>query len=112
MSADELVVLVTNTPEEHAEPLARALLERRLVACVNIVPGVRSLYRWAGEVCDGAESTLLIKTTAARAPAARHALLELHPFDVPELLTLTPTDVPLAYREWATEQVSDASTAG
>lgn len=108
----DLVILVTNAPPEHAERVARGMLERRLVACVNIIPGVRSLYWWDGTLHDEPEATLVLKTTRERAPEARASLLELHPHDVPELLSFTPQDVPQAYRTWAVEQVSDASSPG
>ena len=69
-----------------AEKIARALVEESLVACVNLVPRVRSIYRWNGAVCDEEEVLLIIKTTHARREDLRARLLELHPYEVPELI--------------------------
>lgn len=81
-------VVLCNCPPEAAPGLARALVERRLAACVNIVPGVRSIYRWKGEVVEDSESTLLVKTAADAVEALRAALIELHPYQVPEVVVL------------------------
>jgi len=81
------VVLCTSPPERAAE-LARAVVERRLAACVNIIPGLRSIYRWEGEICDDGESLLVIKTRAELLADLTTALLELHPYDTPEVIAL------------------------
>jgi len=85
---DALVVLVTAPSPEKAAELARALVEERLAACGNVVPGLRSIYRWEGELHDDAEALLLLKTTRARFDALRARVVELHPYDVPEVLAL------------------------
>lgn len=82
-----LVVYVT-VPADKAPELARTLVERRLVACVNIVPTVRSIYHWKGEICDEAESLLVMKTSGWRFDALCRAVVELHPYDVPEVVAL------------------------
>ena len=63
-------------------------LGRRLAACVNIIPGLRSIYRWEGEICDDGESLLVIKTRAESVADLTEALLELHPYDTPEVIAL------------------------
>lgn len=95
-------VVLSNCPPAAAEGIARALVERRLAACVNIIPGVRSLYWWDGAVQDDTESTLVIKVRAQAVRAMKAALLELHPYDVPEVVVL-PVEVADshgAYVEW------------
>jgi periplasmic divalent cation tolerance protein len=87
-----LRILVSTAPPDVAPGLARALVEERLAACVNVVPGVRSVYSWKGETRDDAESILLIKTTAERAPALARRLGELHPYEVPELVAIELAD--------------------
>jgi len=81
------VVLCTSPPDRAAD-LARAVVERRLAACVNIIPGLRSIYRWEGEICDDGESLLVIKTRAESVAPLTEALLELHPYDTPEVIAL------------------------
>ncbi len=82
-------VVLCNCPPDGAADIARALVERGLAACVNVVPGVRSFYVWDGAVQDDGESTLLIKVAADGVDALREALVELHPYDVPEVVVLT-----------------------
>jgi periplasmic divalent cation tolerance protein len=86
--SDRVVALSTVGTPEDAERIARALVERRLAACVNVVPGVVSVYRWRGAVCRDEERLLVIKTRAERLEALREALVELHPYEVPELVAL------------------------
>ena len=81
-------VVLCNCPPADAERIARAVLDARVAACVNIVPGVRSLYWWEGAVCDEAEATLLIKTAAERVDALRETLCAAHPYAVPEIVVL------------------------
>ncbi len=81
-------VVLCNCPPDAASDLARGLIEDRLAACVNVVPGVRSLYVWEGRVCDDAESTLLIKVRAEGVAALRDAIVARHPYTVPEIVVL------------------------
>jgi len=85
---DVLVVLVTAPGPEEAARLARVLVEERLAACGNVLPGLRSIYRWEGKVREEGEALLLLKTTRARFAALRDRLLALHPYEVPEVLAL------------------------
>lgn len=95
-----LVVLTTVGSEDDAVKLAGALVERRLVACVNVLPGVRSIYRWQGAVQDDRELLLLAKTTAARLGEVTAALAELHPYEVPEIVSLEAASLSPAYAAW------------
>jgi periplasmic divalent cation tolerance protein len=94
------VVLVTAPDEKTAADLARCLVGERLAACVNVVPGVRSIYRWQGAVEEAAEILLVIKTRADRCPALRSRVRELHPYDVPEVLELPASGGSPAYLDW------------
>ncbi len=100
------VVLVTTTPEDAAPTIARALVERRLAACVNILPVVQSVYRWQGEVEESAEALLVIKTLRSRFEAVDAALRELHPYEVYELLALPVEAGNAAYLGWIRESVT------
>lgn len=80
-------VLVT-APPRAALRLARALVRRRVAACVNLVPRVRSVYRWKGRVEEAGETLLVVKTAADRVPALLAAVRELHPYEVPEGISL------------------------
>ncbi len=82
------LVLVTAPPGEAAERLARALVEERLAACVNRVPGLRSVYRWQGEVVEDEEVLLLVKTSEDRLDALLARVPELHPYEVPEVVAV------------------------
>ena len=86
MTADVLVVFCTFPPGDKIAEVARTLVEENLAACVNIVPGVRSIYSWQGKVCDDPEQLAVIKTTTARFEAMRARLVALHPYDVPEVV--------------------------
>ena len=101
-----VVALSSVGSAEDAERLARALVERRLAACVNVVPGVVSHYRFKGEICRDEERLLVIKTRAERMEALRAALAELHPYELPELVALEITDGSEAYLKWLDEGVS------
>lgn len=83
-----------------AEKIAAALVEERLAACVQVLPGVRSYFRWEGKADNAAECLLLIKTTAARYPAAERRIRQLHPYELPEIIAV-PISVGLPeYLRW------------
>ncbi len=102
MSTDALVVLVTAPTAEQAASLARALVGERLAACGNVVPAIRSIYRWEGKVQDEPEALLVLKTTRARFDALRERVLALHPYQVPEVLALPVEAGSAAYLAWIT----------
>lgn len=99
------VVLVTAPPRE-ARRLARALVDRRAAACVNLVPGVRSVYRWKGRVEEARETLLVIKTAASRVPDLLAAVRELHPYDVPEGIALPVVEGLEPYLKWVEESTA------
>jgi len=87
-----IVVLVTCPSPEVGEKIARAVIEDRLAACVNVVPGLASIYRWEGKVCRDAESLLVIKTRRTKFSALSRRVKALHPYLVPEVIAL-PVEV-------------------
>jgi len=98
-------VLLCTAPPGEAEAVARALLETRLVACVNIVPGVRSLYRWEGRIADDAEALLVMKTTESHVAAVIEAVHNVHPYDVPEVLALAVDAGSPPYLDWVRRSI-------
>lgn len=94
-------VVLSTCPPDQAERIARGLLSHG-AACVNIVGPIRSLYTWKGEVCDDAESLLVIKAGADRISALEQALAGLHPYELPEwvVLDVDPSLTSRAYRLW------------
>jgi periplasmic divalent cation tolerance protein len=86
--AGEAVVVLVTAPPEGASDLGRTLVDERLAACVNVVPGVTSIYTWEGKREEATESLLVIKTRPERYPALERRVLELHPYAVPEVLAL------------------------
>jgi len=100
----DTLLVFTNTPDlPCATNLARTLVERRLAACVNILPGIQSVYRWQGEIESADEIPLLIKTTTERYPALEAAIRETHPYAVPEIIALPITKGLPAYLRWVIE---------
>ncbi len=101
-----LLALSTCPDAETAAHIARTLVEEKLAACVNRVPGVTSTYRWEGEVQDDAEVLLLIKTTRECFEALRTRLVELHPYSLPELIALDIADGLSAYLDWLAHETA------
>jgi periplasmic divalent cation tolerance protein len=95
-----VVLLVTAPTADAAATLARALVEEGLAACGNVVPAIRSIYRWEGKVQDEPEALLVLKTERRLVPAVKARLPELHPYQVPELLVLPVEDGLAPYLEW------------
>ena len=95
-----VVVFSTFPNEDVAATIARALVDEQLAACVNLVPAVRSIYRWQGKTEDAGEVLAVIKTTAARLPALRARLVALHPYDVPEVIALRAAGGHAPYLAW------------
>lgn len=104
MSAtDARVVFVTTPDGVVAESIGRTVVDENLAACAKILPGIRSMYRWEGEIVDTAEVLLLLKTTAARVEALRARVVELHPYDVPEFLAVDVSSAHAPYLDWMRE---------
>ena len=103
---DKRIVLTTASSEEEATKIARRLVERGLAACVNVLPQVKSVYRWKGKVEEAGERILLIKTTAGLFAQVRQAIVDLHSYELPECICLTIEDGSPDYLQWIAESVS------
>ena len=101
-----VLVLTTVGASFDARALAHALVEAKLAACVNILGGVQSIYRWQGNLEEDAEQLLVIKTADARVDALREELFRLHPYDVPEFVVLPVASISDAYGAWLLSAVS------
>jgi periplasmic divalent cation tolerance protein len=102
MPASPIPILVLSTAGsmEEGERIARALVGERLAACVNLVPGVHSVYRWRGAVQSDAEVLLVIKTVSERFDALRARVRELHSYELPELVCIEPSGGEEEYLAW------------
>ncbi len=107
MTEETMVVLTTCGNDEDAGALARALVERRLAACVNAVSHVASTYRWKGEVQQDRETLLIIKTTAPRLAAVEKTIREKSKYDLPEVLVLPVQAGGADYLAWVRESVAE-----
>ena len=102
--ASDLVLALSTAPDaEQAERLARALVEERLIACANLVPGLTSVYRWRGAVQEDPEVLLVIKTRRSLVPRLKERLSQLHPYEVPELVVTPLLDGLDPYCRWVRE---------
>jgi len=102
---DAKIVLTTTGSQEEARKIARALVDRRLAVCVNIIPQVESIYRWQGKVEDAHEWLLVIKTTGNAFERVRDAIRELHSYDLPECISFSVENGSSAYLDWISESV-------
>jgi len=102
---DKIVVLSTCATEDEAAKLARVLIEAGVAACVTVVPGARSVYRWQGAIESAAECLLIIKSSRRLFEALRTALEEAHAYDVPELLAMPVVEGAPKYMHWLEEQL-------
>jgi periplasmic divalent cation tolerance protein len=100
---DALVVFVTAPSADKAAEIARALVDEQLAACGNIIPGLRSIYRWQGQVYDEAEVLLLLKTQAPLFEQLRRRVLALHPYECPEVIAVRPEQGHAPYLAWIAE---------
>ena len=107
--SDAVVMLSTAPREDEALKIARALVDERLVACVNVVPGVRSIYRWEGAVQDDAELLLVMKTQASKREAVVARIKELHSYSCPEAIALDISGGSPDYLSWVTDMTREAS---
>lgn len=103
----EILVFTTADSPDLAQKIALALVEGREAACVNILPGIRSVYRWERRVCDDAELLLIIKTTAGRFEAVRERIRQLHTYKVPEVIAVALTSGDPDYLRWLSAQVAE-----
>jgi periplasmic divalent cation tolerance protein len=102
---DNMLVLSTAGSQEEAKKIATALVERRLAACVNIVPRVQSVYRWQDRVESAEEFLLVIKTVKGLEDVLRSAIRELHSYELPECIVITVEGGSTEYLKWIEDSV-------
>ena len=100
-----IVVVTTVGTEEQAFQIARELVARRQAACVNVLPGVRSVYRWKGKICKDGELLLVIKTLAEEFEGVSATIRELHSYELPEILSFHVTQGEANFLEWIRSSV-------
>ena len=105
MAEAYIVVLITADDAGEGQRIARALVEQKKAACVNIVPGVESIFRWEGKPDEARESLLVVKTKASMLPDVTRLVKELHSNEVPEIISLPITGGNEDYLEWIGESV-------
>jgi periplasmic divalent cation tolerance protein len=104
----EICAVLTTAPDEgSAGKLARILVEEGLAACVNVIPGVRSIYRWEGALQDDSEVVLVIKSQQNRSQALAARIKDLHPYELPEVLVLPVSGGSAAYLDWIATETSE-----
>ena len=97
----DVLLVLTNVPDhEAAREMARDLVERRVAACVNLLPGVSSIYQWQGKVEETAEVTMLIKTARDRYAELEAAIKEAHPYELPEIIAIPVVSGLPGYLSW------------
>ncbi len=102
---DKIVVLSTSDSAEEASRLARQLVEKRLAACVNVIPGARSIYRWKDSIEEASEWVLLIKSSRPLFPQLQSELAKLHSYEVPEMVALGIVDGAESYMRWLDQEL-------
>lgn len=106
LSAIEVrIILTTVATQDQAERIARSLVQDHLAACVNLLPGLISIYRWRGEVDTANEILLIIKTDLDQVARVEAAMRRLHPYEVPEFLVLQPESISKPYLDWLLSSV-------
>lgn len=107
MDSDHLLILCTAPSAEVAERIGRGLVEARLAACVNAMPGLRSFYRWRGEIAADDEVQLFIKTRLARFADVERYIKANHPYEVPEVIAVPVVAASQSYLGWLDAETSD-----
>ncbi len=98
------IVFVTAGSEEEAAKIGQTLVEERLAACANLVPGIRSIYRWKGKICDEREFLIIIKTRTSKFEALQKRVRELHSYEVPEIVSFPISRGLPQYLAWVLEE--------
>lgn len=103
MTNEEIVVYITAPNEDEAANIAQVLVESRLAACVNIVKNIRSIYSWKGKVEDDSEVLMIVKTRKALFDKLSNTVINLHSYDVPEVIAIPIIDGSANYLTWLRE---------
>lgn len=100
-----LMVFCTFPDADKARQIGTVLVEKQLAACVNLIPGVESIYRWEGKIEAAAEVLAVFKISDEAYPLFKKTLAELHPYDVPEIVAVKPEDVAESYARWVNSEL-------
>ena len=106
---DKIVIFSSCPSAEEAEKVARGLVEKRLAACVKMIPGARSFYRWKGEIEEAGEYVLLIKSRRDLFARLKTELAALHSYEVPEILAVPVVEGASSYIDWIDKELKDTS---
>lgn len=101
---DELIVVLVTFPNEEAvRQIGTELVKKQLIACVNVIPKLTSIYEWEGKVCEESECLAIMKTMASKYLALEKLVQELHPYEVPEIIALEAKQVSESYLGWVSQ---------
>jgi periplasmic divalent cation tolerance protein len=103
---EKILVMITAGSQEEGAKIAEALLEGHLIACANLIGGIRSLFRWKGEICDERETLILCKTERRLFPRLSETVKSIHSYEVPEIIALSLVEGWGPYLEWVEQQTS------
>jgi len=106
-NVDVIIILVTVPNNESAAKISKSLVDRKLAACVNTIPGITSYFRWQDKLNIENEILLLIKTVKSNFDKVRMAVELIHPYDLPEIIALPVSDGSQAYLKWIENETSD-----
>jgi periplasmic divalent cation tolerance protein len=106
---DKIVVMITGGSVRECKKIAKVLLEKRLIACANLVPAIQSLYHWQGKIADEKECLMLLKSSRELFAALRSEVEKLHSYSVPEVIALPIIDGSPNYLNWIGESVEEQS---
>tara|TARA_S200000501_G_C20840360_1_gene751300 strand:- start:1821 stop:2132 length:312 start_codon:yes stop_codon:yes gene_type:complete len=102
----KLILVITNMPDfDSAKNLGSKLVDLRLAACINIIPGIKSIYRWESKVVQENEVMLFIKTSEEKYPILEEKILKMHPYDTPEIIGLPLENVTKKYSQWILSEI-------
>ncbi|MCH8322919.1 MAG: divalent-cation tolerance protein CutA [Proteobacteria bacterium] len=105
--AELKIIYTTVANREEGVNLAKTLVHEHLVACGNVLPKMKAIYRWKGTIREEEEVAVIFKTSAAKAPAAMARICELHSYDIPAVEIWAVEDAPEPFRKWVLEETSD-----
>lgn len=101
-----ILIVITTLPNiQEAKTLGRSLLDHRLAACIQIQEGVYSIYRWDDQICEETEVLLSAKTSETSWPELESYIVEHHPYDLPEIIALSPSQYSQAYGAWVSKEL-------
>ena len=101
---DVILVLITVPDSETADRIATVLIDKRLAACVSIIPGLKSVYRWKDEICRDDEFLLTVKSVSSKFELLKREILANHPYDLPEIISIKIQDGLEGYLEWVASE--------